>query len=226
MARARRDPGRPARPRRLRASDAPAAPSRSPARSSPDARSSAVLVRAIVIKRQAELVKAAHEALVTRLRQDRDFATRYPTLTIRPYKIGHEVGLRVGTRRTARDAEYDWNNAGVVLRLDQGVAPAGHRSVAALWAAHDVLTNGLIPRLLFLLPNVTRQDVVRLLKDAWPSTRGLRAKPMFAPRLITAAAKALARENPHWGMRGVREELARRLNVSPRTIVNLMRKKS
>ena len=162
---------------------------------------------------------------MTHLRQDTEFAKRYPTLDIQWYRIGNEVGLRVGTRRRRSNAEYNWENIGAVLRLDQGVAPPGGRRAAALWAAHDVLTTALIPRLLSVLPNVTRQDVVTLLKDAWPSTRGLRSKPMFDPHLIKTAAKALARENPRWGARAIREDLAGRLNVSVRSVANLIRKK-
>jgi len=184
-------------------------------------------VRQIVIKRQADLVMAAHRALVTHLNRDTEFAKRYPTLDLQLYRIGNQFGLRVGTRREAgQRKEYNWENIGAVLRLDQGVVPPGApRRVVALWAAHDVLTTALLPRLLSVLPNVTRNDVVTLLRDAWPATRGLRSNPMFDPRLVKAASKALARENPHWGARAIRVELAARLNVSVRTVANLIRKK-
>ncbi len=102
----------------------------------------------------------------------------------------------------------------------------GCRRAAALWDAHDVVTTVLIPKLLAVLPNVTREDVVRLIKDAWPSSRGIRSTPMFDPRLVKAAYAALARENPSWGARAIRESLAARLNVSTRTVGDLVRKKS
>jgi hypothetical protein len=141
--------------------------------------------------------------------------------------MGDQLGLRVRTRREAgKRKEYDWGNIGAVLRLDQGVAPPGAgRRVVALWAAHDVLTTALIPSLLSVLPNVTRNDVVTLLRDAWPSTRGLRSRRMFDPRLVKAAANALAREHPHWGARAIRATLAARLNVSVRTVAHLIRNK-
>jgi len=184
-------------------------------------------VREIVSKRQTDLVMAAHRALLTQLNQDPEFAKRYPTLDLQPYWMGPQLGLRVGTRREAgKRKKYSWGNIGAALRLDQGVAPPGaRRRVAALWAAHDVLITALIPRLLSVLPNVTRNDVVTLLNDAWPSTRGLRSSPMFDPRLVKAAAKALARENPHWGARAIRAEVAAHLNVSGRTVASLIRKK-
>jgi hypothetical protein len=183
-------------------------------------------VREIVSKRQADLVMAAHRALVTHLNQDTEFSKRYPTLDLQLYRIGNQVGLRVGTRRKAgQSKEYNWENIGAVLRLEQGVTPPGGGRAAALWAAHDVLTSALIPRLLSVLPNVTRHDVVTLLRDAWPSTRGLRSSRMFDPRLVKAAAKALAREHPHWGARGIRATLAARLNVSLRTVASLIRNK-
>lgn len=186
-------------------------------------------MREIVIKRRADLVKAAHRALDIHLAQDKEFAKRYPTLALQPYRIGRDMGLRAGTHQkrstTEDDREYNWKNIGAILRLDQGVAPPGGRRVAALWAVHDVLTSVLIPKLLAVLPNVTRNDVVTLLKDAWPSTRGLGSKPMVDHHLVKAAAKALAREHPHWGARAIRDDLAGRLNVSVRTVANLIRKK-
>jgi hypothetical protein len=184
-------------------------------------------VRKILIKRQADLVAAAHRALATHLRENKEFAKRYPTLDLQPYRLGDaDVGLRVGTRRTGSTPEYNWENIRVVLQLDQGVVPAGGRRVATLWAAHDVLTTTLIPKLLAIQPNVTREDVVTLLRDAWPSTRGIRSQPMFERQLVRAAAKALAREEPSWGARAIYAELAVRLNVSERTIANLIRNKS
>jgi transposase-like protein len=223
VSRARRDLDRAARRSHPRDSKARAAPSLAPVKSSPPTRAFA-LVREIVSKRQADVVMAAHRALTTHLRHDTEFAKRYPTLDLQPYRLGNQVGLRVGTRREAVE-RHNWQNIGVVLRLDQGVAPPGACRGAALWAAHDVLTAALIPRLLSVLPNVTRKDVVTLLRDAWPSTRGRRSTPMFDPQLVKAASKALARENPHWGARAIRKELAARLNVSVRTIANLIRKK-
>ncbi len=180
-------------------------------------------MREISAKRRADLVTAAHTALATHLRKDKKFAKRYPTFAIEPYRMGHEVGLRVGTRRTGSTAEYDWKNIRVVLQLDQGVASPADRRAAALWETHDVVTAVLIPTLLAILPNVTREDVVTFIKDAWPSSRGIRSTPMFDPRLVHAAAQALARENPSWGARAIREELATRLNVSARTVANLTR---
>ena len=180
----------------------------------------------IVVNRQADLVMAAHRALATHLRKDKEFAKRYPTLDLQPYRIGSDVGLRVGTRRRRSKVEYNWENIGAVLRLDQGVVPAGGRLAAALWAAHEVLVTTLIPILLSHLPNVTRNDVLTLFRDAWPSTRGLRSNPMFNPRLVRAASMALAREHPDWGARAICAELAARLNVSVRTVASLIRKKS
>ena len=186
-----------------------------------------MLLRKIVSKRQTDLVTAAHQALLRQLNHDPEFAKRYPTLALQPYWTGDQLGLRVGTRREAgKRKEYDWGNIGAVLRLDRGVAPPGaRRRVAALWAAHDVLITALIPSLLSVLPNVTRHDVVTLLRDAWPSTRGLRSSRMFDPGLVKAAAKALAREHPHWGARAIRATLAARLNVSVRTVASLIRNK-
>jgi hypothetical protein len=112
-----------------------------------------------------------------------------------------------------------------VLQLDSGDAPAGCRRARALYVAHDVVTTVLIPKLLSALPNVTREDMVTLVRDAWPASRGIRSTPMFDPRLVKAAYAALARENPTWGARALRDELAARLNVSVRTVVNLIRKK-
>jgi len=48
---------------------------------------------------------------------------------------------------------------------------------------------------------------------------------MFDAHLVKKAHDALARENPHWGARAIRDELAKRLNVSARTIASLVRKK-
>jgi hypothetical protein len=195
-------------------------------KASPRTRSSAEFLREISAKRRVDLVTAAHRALATHLRKAKEFAKRYPTLTIQPYRIGNEVGLRIGTRRTGSKAEYNWENIRVVLQFDQGVFPPDVRRAAALWETHDVVTAVLIPKLLATLPNVTRKDVVTLIKDAWASSRGIRSTPLFDPRLVQAASRALARENPHWGARAVREELAKRLNVSARTVANLTRKKS
>jgi hypothetical protein len=182
------------------------------------------LVREIVIKRQADLMMAAHRALATHLRQD-GVREALPDTGYSPGSNWTRGRPRVGTRRRRSKAEYTWKNIGAVLRLDQGVAPPGGRRAAALWAGHDVLTTALIPRLLSLLPNVTRKDAVTLLRDAWPSTRGLRSNPMFDPQLVKAASKTLARENPHWGARAIRAELAACLNVSVRTVASLIRKK-
>jgi len=188
--------------------------------------SSADILRELSAKRQADLVMTAHQALVARLRKDKEFAKRYPTLDLQPYRRENEVGLLVGTRRArSKRREYDWKNIAAVLQLDHGEAPAGCRHALALYAAHDVITNALIPKLLSALPNVTREEAVRLLRDAWPSSRGIRSTPMFDPRLVTAAYAALARENPSWGARALRDELAARLNVSARTVANLIRKK-
>ncbi len=195
-------------------------------KASPRTRSSVELLKEIIAKRRGDLVMAAHTALAINLRKDKKFAKRYPTLTLKPYRIGNEVGLCVGTRRTGSKAAYDWRNIGVVLKLKQGVVPPDIRRAAALWQTHDVVTKILIPTLLATLPNVTREDVVTLIKDTWPSSRGIRSTPMFDPRLVQAAAQALARENPSWGNRAIREELATRLNASARTVANLTRKKS
>ena len=189
-------------------------------------RSSADVLREVSAKRQADLVMAAHWALVARLRKDKEFARRYPTLDLQPYRRGKEVGLRVGTRRArSKPKNYDWTNIQAFLELDQGKAPAGCRRALALYHAHDAITTVLIPKLLSALPNVTREDLVTLVRDAWPSSRGIRSTPMFDPRLIKAADAALARENPSWGARARRDVLAARLNVSVRTVANLIRKK-
>ncbi len=60
-------------PARTSSSPASTASSRVPA-------SSADLVRKIIIKRQLDLVIAAHRALATQLSEDKQFAKRYPTL--------------------------------------------------------------------------------------------------------------------------------------------------
>lgn len=193
---------------------------------SPRTRSSAELLQEISAKRQVDLVTAADTALATHLRQDKAFAKCYPTLTIELDRIGNEVGLRVGTRRRGSKAEYDWNNIRGFLQLDQGVVPPDGRRAAALWATHHVVTAMLIPKLLAIPPNITREDVVTLIKDAWPSSRGSGSTPMFDPRLVHAASAALARENPSWGARNIRKELATQLNVSARTVASLTRKKS
>ncbi len=195
-------------------------------KASPRTRSSAELLREISAQRRVDLVTAAHRALATHLRKDKEFAKRYPTLTIQPFRVGNEVGLRVGTRRAGSKAKYDWENIRVVLQLDQGVVPPDVRRAAALWDTHDLVTAVLIPKLLATLPNVTRKDVVTFIKDAWPSSRGIRSTSMFDPRLVHAASKALAREHPDWGDGNIREELAKHLNVSARTIASLIRKKS
>ncbi len=189
-------------------------------------RSSAELLRDISAKRRVDLVTAAHRALATHLRKDKEFAKRYPTLTIQPYRAGDEIGFRVGTRRTGAKGEYDWDVVRAVLQLDQGLVPPNVRRAAALWNTHDIVTAVLIPTLVATLPNVTREDVVTFVKDAWPSSRGIRSTPLFDPRLVRAASEALKRENPGWGARAIREELGKRLNVSARTVASLTRKKS
>src|SRR5215510_8171224 len=87
--------------------------------------SSEELVQAILRKRQTDLVMAAHRALAKHLRRDKDFAKRYPTFKMQPYQTESDVGIRIGTRRPASRDEYDWENIGAVLRLDQGVVGPG-----------------------------------------------------------------------------------------------------
>ena len=168
---------------------------------------------------------AAHRALATQLREDKQFAKRYPTLALQSYRIEPtSIGLRVGTRRTSSTPEYNWENIRAVLHLDQGVVPRGSsRRTLAVWKAHDVLTSEFIPTLVSVLPNITRKDFVTLVHDAWPASRGRHANPMFDAELVKAASRALAREHPSWGARAIYAELAARLNVSARTIANLIR---
>jgi len=137
------------------------------------------------------------------------------------------VGLRVATRRTSsKRKKYDWDNIRAILLLDQGVVPPGSsRRTLALWKAHEVLATELIPTLIPILPNITRGDLVKLLHDAWPASRGRHANPMFDARLVKAASRALEREHPSWGARAIYADLAACLNVSVRTIANLIRKK-
>ena len=181
----------------------------------------------LIIKRQADLVTAAYRALTTQLREDEQFARRYPTLNLEPYRMEPTaVGLRVATRRTSSDTEDNWDNIRAILLLDQGVVPPGSsRRTLALWKAHEVLATELIPTLIPILPNITRGDLVKLLHDAWPASRGRHANPMFDARLVKAASQALAREHPSWGARAIYADLATCLNVSVRTIANLIRKK-
>jgi hypothetical protein len=189
-------------------------------------RSSSDILLEIIAKRKADLLTASHVALATKLRGDKEFARRYPTIDIQPSRIANEVKLRFGTKKQSKGDRYDWSNIDAFLHLSRGESPTASRRALALYVTHNVITTILIPRLLPILPGVTRQDVVTLVRNTWPSSRGILSKPMFDRNLVKAGYQALERENPNWGVRSIREELARRLNVSPRTIANLTGKKS
>jgi hypothetical protein len=125
------------------------------------------------------------------------------------------------------DGTYRFPDAVNLLNLrDQGnqhaISPAlEHRPSISRTHIIDIVV-GALER---LRPDqMVSREVRRWLRTALPGSRGPLSVAMFEARLVATAHDALLREHPAWGCRAACEELATRLQITPRTVKNLRRR--
>jgi len=80
----------------------------------------------------------------------------------------------------------------------------------------------IIPILVRALPPVSKQDVLTMIRQAWPSASAT-GQQMFDASLVRRAHAAFLRENPPLKADAATHALASRLSISTRTIETLLR---
>jgi hypothetical protein len=170
--------------------------------------SSSELITHIIRKRVADLRAAANKALARALVADPKLRAAYGILESRVRRFGtstvFEYPPEVLTRTKSRGYLYP--------------------EAVALLNARDIINHHLIPRVVEILPSMTRTHLFTLLKDAWPGSRGSKRLLMFDPYVTAQAHDALRREQPDWGCRGACEVLAQRLAIDVRTVKSLIKR--